>query len=119
MKMREEKLAIFLGSSLTLLSAVAHAESAPPKELYGKSIIITWSEHRSQRQLGQADFRHVDVSLSRKIYISTKGQLFERFASTVRGRGAELRGLRVITHEAAREAIGTSGTSLVGGMRQV
>lgn len=112
------KLAIFLGSALTLLSAAAHAESAPPKELYGKSIIITWTEHRNQRQLDQADFRDVDVSFSRKIYISTKGQWFDRFASTFGGRGAGLRRLRQITHEAAREAIGTSGSTFAGGLRQ-
>lgn len=61
-------------------------------------------------------FRDVDVSLSRKFYISTKGQLFDRFATTFRGPGARLRMLRATTHEAARDAI---GTSLAGGMRQV
>jgi hypothetical protein len=105
--------------ALTLLSAVAHAAGSPPKELYGKSIIITWTEHHNQRQLGQGDFRDVDVSLSRKIYISTKGQWFDRFATTFAGRGAGLRRLRQITHEAGREAIGTSGTTFSGGLRQV
>jgi hypothetical protein len=64
---------------LMLLSVTAHAAAAP-KELYGKSTIVTWTEHRNQRQLGQTDFRDVDVSLSRKIYISTKGQWFDRHA---------------------------------------
>jgi len=105
-------------AALTLLTGVAHAGSAP-RELYGKSIIITWTEHRSQRQLGEADFRDVDRSLSRKIYISTKDQWFDRFASTFGGRGAGLRRLRQITHEAAREGIGTSGTTFAGGVRQV
>jgi hypothetical protein len=40
-------------SVLKLLSAAAHAGSAP-KELYGKSIIVTRSEHRSQREFGNA-----------------------------------------------------------------
>jgi hypothetical protein len=51
-KMREGKLATFLCCALTLLCAVAYAGS-PPKELYGKSIIVTWGEHRSQRELGR------------------------------------------------------------------
>jgi hypothetical protein len=38
--------------ALTLLSAALTPGSAP-KELYGKSIIITWTEHRSQRQVDQ------------------------------------------------------------------
>jgi hypothetical protein len=70
--MREGKLAIFLGSALTLLSAAAHA-GPPPKELFGKSIMVTWTEHRSQRHLDQANFQDVDMPLSRKFYISTKG----------------------------------------------
>jgi hypothetical protein len=93
--------------ALPLLSAVAYAES-PPKQLYGKSIIIAWTEHRNQRHQDQANFQDVDIPLSRKIYISTKGQWFGRFsAMSPRGR------------EGAREAVGTSGTSAGGGPREV
>jgi hypothetical protein len=105
--MREGKLAIFFGGTLMLLTAVAHAAGSPPKELYGKSIIITWTEHRSQREFGQADFRDVDVPLSHKIYISTTGRWFGRFAATGRG------------YEAAREHVGTSGRNFEGGQSQV
>jgi hypothetical protein len=60
--MREGKLAIFFGSALTLLSAVARAGSAPPpKELYWKSIIVRWVEHHNCRLIGEVDFRDVDV----------------------------------------------------------
>jgi hypothetical protein len=106
--MREGKLATFFGVALTLLSSgVAYAASAP-KELYGKSIVITWIEHRSQRHLDQANFQDVNVPLSRKIYISTKGQWFGRFAAmSPKGR------------EGGYEAIGTSGTTHSGGPRDV
>lgn len=94
-------------AALTLLSQVAYAGSAP-KELYGKSIIITWTEHRNQRHEDQANFRDVDVPLSRKIYISTEGHFFGRFsAMSPSGR------------EGAREGFGTSGTSAGGGPREV
>jgi hypothetical protein len=98
-------------AALILLSAVAYAES-PPKELYGKSIIITWTEHRNQRHVDQANyqanFRDVDVPLSRQIYISTEGHFFGRFsARSPRGR------------EGSHEAIGTSGKSVGGGPREV
>jgi hypothetical protein len=87
--------------------SVAYA-GPPPKEFYGKSIVITWTEHRSQRHLDQANFQDVDMPLSRKFYISTKGQLFSRFAAiSPRGR------------EGRAEAIGTSGTTHAGGPREV
>jgi hypothetical protein len=63
--------------ALTLLSAVAYSAS-PPKELYAKSIIVTWTEHRNQRQVGEADFRDVVVPLSLTIYVSTIGRPFSR-----------------------------------------
>jgi hypothetical protein len=50
---------------------------------------------------GQANFRDVDVALSRKIYISMQGQLFDRFATRQSGKG--------------REIIGTSGTTTSAG----
>jgi hypothetical protein len=87
---------------LMLLSLAAYAGSAP-KELYGKSIIVTWGEHRSQREFGAANFREVNFGLSRTIYVSTKGQWFSRFAA-----GSQ-----------SHESIGTSGTPLGGGLRGV
>jgi hypothetical protein len=105
-KMREGKLAVFLGGVLTLLSSAAYAGS-PPKELYGKSIIITWTEHRNQRHADQANFRDVDIPLSRKIYISTEGHFFGRFSAMSPG-----------GREGAREAVGMSGTSAGGGPRE-
>jgi hypothetical protein len=94
--------------ALAVLSSEAAYAGSAPKELYGKSIIITWTEHRNQRHEDQAEFRDVDVPLSRKIYISTEGNFFGRFsAMSPRGR------------EGAREGVGTSGTSAGGGPREV
>lgn len=42
-KMREGKLAVFFGGTLTLLSAAANA-GAVPKDLYHKSISGAWTE---------------------------------------------------------------------------
>jgi len=92
--------------ALTLLSAAAHAGSAP-KELYGKSIIVNWTAHRSQRPLGQGNFRDVNIPLSHKFYFGTTGRLFNRLSSTSKG------------YEAAHEVVGTSGTSPGGGPRQI
>jgi hypothetical protein len=104
--MREGKLATFLSGALTLLSANAYAGSAP-KELYGKSIIVSWSEHRSQRNLGQPNFRDINVPLSHTIYISATGRFFDRFAATSGG------------GEAAHETIGANTTSIGDGPKQI
>jgi hypothetical protein len=94
--------------ALTLVSATAHAGSAP-KELYGKSIIITWGEQHSQRMFGEANFRDENVRLSRTIYISTKGQLFDRFA--VAGATA---GYERIGASAPRREVQFSGRTIIG-----
>jgi hypothetical protein len=107
--MSKEKLAAFFGCALGVLSSAmaSYAESAP-KELYGKSIIITWTEHRNQRHADQANFRDVDVALSRQIYISTEGHFFGRLsAKSPSGRVG------------SREGVGTSGISAGGGPREV
>jgi hypothetical protein len=88
---------------LTFLSAGAHAGSAP-KEFYGKSIIITWTEARSQRELGEANFRDRLVPLSERIYISTKGQWFVRSAAG---------------SDPGHDYVGTSVTTASGGRQQV
>jgi hypothetical protein len=93
---------IVVSSALTLLSAVAHAGSAP-KELYGKSIIVAWNEARSQRELGEANFRDRLVPITRTIYFSTKGQWFVRIAA-----GSN-----------AHQSIGASATTGTGGVRQI
>jgi hypothetical protein len=72
------KLATFFGGALTLLSAVAYADSVP-QGLRGKSIIFTWAENHSQRRLGEANFRDVVVTHSHNIYISTTGRIFDRY----------------------------------------
>jgi hypothetical protein len=89
---------------LATWTAAAHAGSAP-KELYGKSIVFTWAENRSQRLLGQTNFRDVLVPLSHSVYISTTGRLFDRFVAG--------------SQNAAHETIGTSATSVGGGPKQI
>jgi hypothetical protein len=90
-------------TALTLLSAAAHAGS-PPKELYGKSIIVSWTEQHNQRFTGDANYRNVLVPLSNSIYISATGRVFTR---------------TIVGTWAPHEAVGTGGTSPGGGPRQI
>jgi hypothetical protein len=81
-KMREAKLATFLAAGLTLLSAVAYAGSAP-KELYGKSITVAWSEARTMKFESEQLVRNTGTAVQMNIYISTSGRPFVRSLATV------------------------------------
>jgi hypothetical protein len=107
--MGEGKLAI-LAAALTLLSAFAYAESAP-QEMREKSIIIRWTEHRNQRQFGEANFRDEIVPLSMTIYVSSVGRPFFRFATQF--------GRHDTRNAASSEGVGTTGTAFGGGPRKV
>jgi hypothetical protein len=64
-------------AALTPLSAAAHAESAP-KELYGKSIIVTWTESVTGKLGGEEVTRNFVKSYQMSIYLSTAGRPFMR-----------------------------------------
>jgi hypothetical protein len=66
---------------LILLSASAHGGSAP-KELYGKSITVAWSEARSQRFESEQLVRNTGAAVQMNIYISTAGRPFVRVISS-------------------------------------
>jgi hypothetical protein len=57
-----------------------------PEALKGKSIILSWTEVRQQRVVGEPHFRTVSGSVSLVLYISTAGRIFSRRTDTVRGR---------------------------------
>ena len=61
--------------------------AAAPASLLGKSIVLTWSETRQQRRLGDQNFRSVNASHNLSMYISSAGRAFVR--QTIRtGSGA-------------------------------
>jgi hypothetical protein len=57
-----------------------------PEALKGKSIILTWTEVRQQRVVGEPDFHTINGSVSVTLYISTAGRIFSRRTDSVRGR---------------------------------
>jgi streptogramin lyase len=63
-------------------SNVALAE--PPAELLGKSVVVTWSDTRSQRDGDNPDFHTVNGSHVLSVYISTAGRVFIRQTNTTR-----------------------------------
>lgn len=70
-------------------AGVANARSAPPPQLFGKSIVVSWSETRSQRHLGDREWSNVSANHILSIYVSSAGRAFVRQLNTTRsGSGA-------------------------------
>jgi hypothetical protein len=77
---------------------------AAPQQLYGKSIIVSWTYNFTLRPAGsQLPFHPESVPHQVSIYVSTAGRLFMRHAATSRG------------GTGSRERMGGSGSSVEGG----
>jgi hypothetical protein len=63
-------------------SNVALAE--PPENLLGKSVVVTWSDTRSQRDGDDPEFHTVNGSHTLSVYVSTAGRAFIRQTNTTR-----------------------------------
>jgi hypothetical protein len=68
----------------TLASAGVSQAAAAPQQLYGKSLIITWTEERMQRHGGETQFRPVNIQGKFSVYISSAGRIFNRVSMTNR-----------------------------------
>jgi hypothetical protein len=80
-----------LGVTLALLlPTIAHA--GPPKELYGKSIVVTWTESREQRPVGDPNWRTVNGTETFDIYVSEAGRVFNRMTAQTPGGRASGKG---------------------------
>lgn len=67
---------------LACLVGAARADAAPA-ELYGKSVLVTWSEDREQRGLGENRWNYIRINLELRLYVSTAGRVFNRLNAVV------------------------------------
>jgi hypothetical protein len=75
-----------LGMVMLLSPSLAYA--GPPGQLKGKSVVISWTETRQQRDVGESEFRSVNASHTMSIYVSDAGRVFSRQVNrTRRGEG--------------------------------
>jgi hypothetical protein len=87
-------------------------DGAAPAGMRGKSVIVTWTENRMQRAVGEQVTRHVGVNLDWRVYVSSAGRPFSRLSATaMRPRGA--------TRTGSAEHVGSVGQSTSGGARAV
>jgi len=82
---------LVLGAALASLSP-GSALGGPPKELYGKSVTVTWTESREQRPVGEETWRRVDGTETFNMYISDAGRVFNRQSYATRGGSADRKG---------------------------
>lgn len=69
-----QKLLLLLIAA-TLVPLPAHAA---PHGLYGKTVKVTWTETRSQRNPGETSFHPVGIPFTYEAYVSSEGNLFKR-----------------------------------------
>jgi hypothetical protein len=63
--------------------SLAAQAASPPSALLGKSVVTTWVEKRTVREVGKRDFRTGIALQNYGVYISTSGRIFVRFNRTV------------------------------------
>src|SRR5262249_25216964 len=67
-------------ASAALPVSSAFAASAPPTQLQGKSIIVSWVEARIQRRVREEEFRPATRHGELRIYVNTAGRVFHRLS---------------------------------------
>jgi hypothetical protein len=97
---------LFVPFLLIAVPPAALAQSAPA-ELRNKSVVVSWSEDRSLREVGEPAFRDVRTPRSLSIYISSTGRPFSRNAVQPGGRIG------------STDYVGVTGASQAGGTRQI
>ncbi len=57
---------------------VSTPATSAPSQLFGKSVVVTWSENRIQRFAGETEFRPVNARHEYSMYVSSAGRIFSR-----------------------------------------
>jgi hypothetical protein len=60
------------------------AAAAPPAGLKGKSVVVSWTEARVQREVGESAFRNVTAGHDLRVYVSGAGRVFSRLTNSTR-----------------------------------
>lgn len=71
----------FVGAAMLSASAV----HAAPSQLYGKSVVVSWTEEREQRVNGEQMTRNVGRNGSFSVYLSSAGKPFSRMSYAFSG----------------------------------
>lgn len=86
MRIERNLICLALVIIIPFISSV-RAAIAAPKQLYGKSIVITWAEERVQKLPGNTNLDYTPVHAELSIYVSDIGRVFNRLTMAVSVRG--------------------------------
>jgi hypothetical protein len=92
-KLRGKNLLSPLLALLPVLGMTVQAAAAavPPTSLFGKSVVISWSETRQRREIKESNVQSVVRNESLTVYVATAGRVFRRISGAARvsetGRG--------------------------------
>ncbi len=87
------------------------SRAAPPKELYGKSVIVSWMEAREQRPEGEQAWRSVQGRETLNLYVSEAGRVFNNITATTSGGSAD--NIGEIAGQGGHRGITFTGRSLL------
>lgn len=76
---------------IQVLGPIGFAHAAPPSQLLGKSITVSWTENRQQKQPGDDQIRAVTAFAEFNVYVSSAGRPFSRFRLSIANQRGNLR----------------------------
>jgi hypothetical protein len=100
--------------AILALALTASGAFAAPAQLYGKSVIVSWTENRMQTTAQSAAPIARTASARLSVYVSDKGRAFSRVSMTVeRGRRGSASGQRdAVQGEGSARSISFRGNSM-------
>jgi hypothetical protein len=93
----------------------SHGALSAPRQLYGKSVIVTWQEDRRQSTTMDAQPTSITASAELSVYISDIGRPFSRVTmnvSSARGSSTRMRRTDAVQGDGSARSIGFSGSML-------
>jgi hypothetical protein len=91
-KIQPSRRHVALAGGLLAAIVASAAHAATPKELYGKTVTVSWTETREQRPVGEQNWRTVHGSVAMFLYVSEAGRVFNNMSYATRAGSAERAG---------------------------
>jgi hypothetical protein len=100
-------------AALCMLAVTTSAASAAPPQLYGKSVVVSWTETRLQTTDVSESPTSRTASARLAVYVSDKGRAFSRVSMTVdRRRGSRSGERDAVQGEGSARSVSFSGNSM-------
>jgi len=100
-------------AAILVLAITTSGAFAAPAQLYGKSVIVSWTENRMQTTDRDAAPTAVTASGQLSVYVSDKGRAFSRVSMSVsRGRGTRSGQRDTVQGDGSARAVSFSGNSM-------